>query len=149
MITSTVAPSWIYPDAKNNPKTADDAINEAIGAWKAGAAVIHIHGRMNFTEDEWRLVIRTLREKTDAIIQVGLSALKVPERMPVIRMKPDMLSIILNHHDEYFPKLRMSLLHDTEELEEYCRICNKYGIRPEWEVWHAGSVWNLNHLVER
>ena len=30
IITSTVAPSWIYPEAKNNPKTADDAIEEAI-----------------------------------------------------------------------------------------------------------------------
>ena len=92
IITSTVAPSWIYPDAKNNPKTADDAIEEAVSAWKAGAAVIHIHGRMNFTEEEWARVIKTLRDKTDAIIQVGLSALKIPERLPVIKMKPDMLS---------------------------------------------------------
>jgi 3-keto-5-aminohexanoate cleavage enzyme len=147
IITSTVAPSWIYPDARNNPKTADDAIREAISAWKAGAAVIHIHGRMNFTEDEWRRVIKTLRDKTDAIVQVGLSALKIPDRLPVIKMKPDMLSIILNHHDEEFPRMTMSLLHGRDELEEYCKLCTKYGIRPEWEVWHAGSVWNLNYLV--
>lgn len=35
IITSTVAPSWIYPDARNNAKTADDAIEEAISASKA------------------------------------------------------------------------------------------------------------------
>ena len=149
IITSTVAPSWIYPDARNNPKTADDAIEEAISAWKAGAAVIHIHGRMNFTVDEWRKVIRTLRDQTDAVVQVGLSALRIPDRLPVIKMKPDMLSIILNHHDEAFPKTTMSLLHNRDELEEYCRVCTKYGIRPEWEVWHAGSVWNLNYLVDK
>ncbi|MDA4136508.1 MAG: 3-keto-5-aminohexanoate cleavage protein [Thaumarchaeota archaeon] len=149
IITSTVAPSWIYPDAKNNPKTADDAIEEGISAWKAGAAVVHIHGRMNFTEDEWKRVIKTLRDKTDVVIQVGLSALRIDERMPVIKMKPDMLSIIANHHDESFPNFKMSLLHDTEELEDYSRLCTKYGIRPEWEVWHAGSVWNLNYLVSK
>lgn len=147
IITSTVAPSWIYPDAKNNPRTADDAIAEAISAWKAGAAVIHIHGRQNFTEEEWKRVMKTLRDQTDAVIQIGLSALRIPDRMPVIKMKPDMLSIIANHHDESFPGFKMSLLHDTEELEEYARICTKYGIRPEWEVWHAGSDWNLNYLI--
>src|SRR5690348_9085928 len=114
IITSTVAPSWIYPDAKNNAKTADDAIEEAISAWKAGAAIVHIHGRRNFSEDEWKRVIKTLRDKTDAIVQVGLSALKIDDRLPVIKMKPDMLSIILNHHDEFFPNFRMSLLHDME-----------------------------------
>jgi 3-keto-5-aminohexanoate cleavage enzyme len=149
IITSTVAPSWIYPDARNNPKTADDAIAEAVSAWKAGAAVIHIHGRMNFTEAEWKRVMKTLRDQTDAVIQIGLSALKIPDRVPVIKMKPDMMSIILNHHDEEFPKTTMSLLHNRDELREYCRLCNKYGIRPEWEVWHAGSVWNLNYLVKK
>ncbi len=147
IITTTVAPSWIYPDAKNNPKTADDAIDEVVGSWKAGASVAHIHGRQNFSEDQWRRVIRAVRDRTDVIIQVGLSALKIPERMPAIKMKPDMLSIILNHHDESFPRVKMSLLHDREELVEYSRLCKKYGIRPEWEVWHAGSVWNLNYLV--
>ena len=147
IITSTVAPSWVYPHARNNPKTADNAIDEAVSAWKAGAAVIHVHGRMNFTEEEWRRVIRSLRDRTDAIVQVGLSALKIPERLPVIKMKPDMLSIILSHHDEQFPKLTVNLLHDRKELEEYCRLCGRYGIKPEWEVWHAGAVWNLNRLV--
>jgi len=149
IITSTVAPSWIYPDAKNNAKTADDAIEEAISAWKAGAAVVHIHGKMNFTEDEWKRVIKTLRDKTDAIVQVGLSSLPIPDRLPVIKMKPDMLSIILNHHDEAFPQLTMSVLHGREELEDYARLCTKYGIKPEWEVWHAGSNWNLNYLVDK
>lgn len=148
IITATVAPSWIYPDAKNNPKNVDDAIEQALSAWKAGAAIIHIHGRMNFNVDEWKLVMKTLRDKTDAIIQIGLSALRIDDRMPVVKMKPDMLSIIANHHDESFPNFKMSLLHDTEELEDYSRLCTKYGIRPEWEVWHAGSVWNLNHLAD-
>jgi 3-keto-5-aminohexanoate cleavage enzyme len=149
IITATVAPSWIYPDAKNNAKTPEDAVDEVVHAWKAGAAVAHVHGRMNFKEDEWRWVIKAIRDRTDVILQVGLSALLIPERVAVIKMRPDMLSIILNHHDEAFPKVKMSLLHDRAELEEYAGLCKKYKIRPEWEVWHAGSVWNLNYLVEK
>jgi 3-keto-5-aminohexanoate cleavage enzyme len=149
IITATVAPSWINPDAKNNARTPDDTIEEVVKAWKAGAAVAHIHGVKNFTEEEWKHIIKEVRDRTDVVLQVGLSALLIPDRMPVIKMKPDMLSVILNHHDEAFPRVKMSLLHSREELEQYCRICNKYGIRPEWEVWHAGSVWNLNYLVEK
>jgi 3-keto-5-aminohexanoate cleavage enzyme len=148
IVTTTVAPSWIYPEARNNPRNADDTINEVVESWKAGASIAHIHGKQNFTEEQWKTVIKSVRDRTDIIIQVGLSALPIPQRMPAIKMKPDMLSVILNHHDEAFPHAKMSLLHDREELVEYAKLCKKYTIRPEWEVWHAGSVWNLNFLVE-
>ena len=149
IITVTVAPSWIYPDAKNAPRSPEEVVEAVVDSWKAGAAVAHIHGVKNFTPDVWKKIVKDIRDKTDVIIQIGLSALLIPERMEAIKLKPDMLSIILNHHDEMFPRLNMSLLHNREELEEYTKICSKYGVRPEWEVWHAGSVWNLNYLVEK
>jgi 3-keto-5-aminohexanoate cleavage enzyme len=58
-----------------------------------------------------------------------------------------MLSIILNHHDEHFTQVKVNVLHPLEELEEYCAKCNKLKIKPEWEVWHMGSFWNLNYLI--
>jgi len=149
IITATVAPSWIYPEARNNPGSPDQAVEEAVNAWKAGAAIVHIHGKKNFSKEEWKSIIRSLRDKTDVIIQVGLSALPVQDRLDVIGMKPDMISIILNHHDEAFPETEMSMLHNRDELEQYARLCAKHRIRPEWEVWHAGSVWNLNYLANK
>jgi 3-keto-5-aminohexanoate cleavage enzyme len=149
IITATVAPSWLYPEAGNNPKTPEDAVEEALGAWKAGAAVVHIHGSKNFAENEWKMIIKSIRDRSDVVIQAGLSALSIPERMAVIKLRPDMISVILNHHDEAFPRTDMSLLHPRSELEDYGRLCNKYGIKPEFEVWHSGSVWNLNYLVEK
>ena len=149
IITVTVAPSWIYPDVNNAPRSPEEVVEAVAESWKAGASVAHIHGARNFTPDVWKKIVKAIRDQTNVIIQIGLSALLIPDRMAAIKLKPDMLSIILNHHDEAFPKMTMSLLHNRDELEEYAKICNKYGIRPEWEVWHAGSVWNLNYLVER
>jgi len=40
-------------------------------------------------------------------------------------------------------------IHDLDELEQYCITCKKFGIKPEWEVWHIGSYWNLNYLIEK
>jgi 3-keto-5-aminohexanoate cleavage enzyme len=59
------------------------------------------------------------------------------------------MSIILNHHDEAFARADFNVLHPKKELIEYARLCKKYAIIPEWEVWHAGSVWNLNYLIDK
>jgi len=32
-------------------------------------------------------------------------------------------------------------------MAEYSRLCKQYGVIPEWEVWHGGSIWNLNYLI--
>jgi 3-keto-5-aminohexanoate cleavage enzyme len=60
-----------------------------------------------------------------------------------------MMSIILNHHDEAFVGADFNVLHPKDELVEYAKLCKKYGVIPEWEVWHAGSVWNLNYLIKQ
>jgi 3-keto-5-aminohexanoate cleavage enzyme len=41
------------------------------------------------------------------------------------------------------------MLHSREELEEYATLCREYRVAPEFEVWHTGSIWNLNYLNKR
>jgi len=69
--------------------------------------------------------------------------------MQVYENKADMISIILNHHDEAFALTETSVLHSRQELAEYALLNQKYGLIPEYEVWHAGSIWNLNYLIEQ
>jgi 3-keto-5-aminohexanoate cleavage enzyme len=69
--------------------------------------------------------------------------------MGVYENKTDMISIILNHHDEAFVLTETSVLHSRQELVEYARLNKKYDVIPEFEVWHTGSIWNLNYLVEQ
>ena len=76
-----------------------------------------------------------------------MSSLPIPERMEVYRNKADMISIILNHHDEAFALTECSVLHSRSELAEYAQLNQTYSLIPEFEVWHAGSVWNLNYLI--
>ncbi len=61
----------------------------------------------------------------------------------------EMISIILNHHDEAFAETECLVLHSREELEEYAVLCRQYGVAPEFEVWHTGSIWNLNYLIKK
>ncbi len=145
IITITTANSWIYPDVKNWAETTEELIEDVVKSYEAGAAIAHVH----LPRGEETETINKIREKCDIIIQAGMSSYPIEERAPDFHAKPDMLSIILNHHDEHFKQISVNQLHDLEELEEYCLTCKRFNIKPEWEVWHTGSYWNLNYLINK
>lgn len=117
---------------------------EAARCQDAGATILHMHA-----EGSWVEAIRAVRAKTNLIIQCGMSSLKIEDRMDVYHQQAEMISIILNHHDEAFVELDCHELHPREELEEYARLSMKYAVVPEFEVWHTGSIWNLNYLINK
>jgi 3-keto-5-aminohexanoate cleavage enzyme len=145
IVTATTANSWIYPDVKNWADSLDALIEDVVRCAEAGAAVAHVH----LTRGKEIETVKRIRERTDVIIQAGMSSDPIPNRKGDFSAKPDMLSIILNHHDEHFTQLSVNRLHSLEELEEYCRKCREFKIKPEWEVWHMGSYWNLNWLITK
>jgi len=145
IITATTANSWIYPDLKNWADTTDALIEDVVKCYEAGAAIAHVH----LPRGEEIETVKRIRERCDIIIQAGMSSYPIEERAPDFHAKPDMLSAILNHHDEHFTKISVNQIHDLDELEQYCITCEKFDIKPEWEAWNIGSYWNLNYLIEK
>jgi 3-keto-5-aminohexanoate cleavage enzyme len=145
IITATTANSWIYPDIKNWALTVDDLVDDCVQCYEAGAAVVHVH----LTRGHEKEIVDKIRKRCDVIIQAGMSSDVIPDRTGDFEARPEMLSIILNHHAEFFTEMAVNRLHPMEELEEYCKKCRDYGIRPEWEVWNAGSCWSLEYLDKK
>jgi 3-keto-5-aminohexanoate cleavage enzyme len=145
VLTATTANSWIYPEVKNWATSLDALINDVVECYEAGATIAHVH----LPRGKEVETVKRIRERCDIIVQAGMSSDSIPERNGDFEAHPDMLSIILNHHDEHFTQMRVNKLHDLDELENYCRKCAEYKIKPEWEVWHTGSYWNLNYLIEQ
>lgn len=143
IITATTANSWIYPDVKNWALNTDELIDSVVKCYEEGAAIAHVH----LPKGEEKETIRKIRERCDIIIQAGMSSYPIEERDAHFESRPDMLSIILNHHDEHFTQLSLNQIHSLDEMKQYCVKCEKYNIKPEWEVWHIGSYWNLNYLI--
>jgi 3-keto-5-aminohexanoate cleavage enzyme len=141
VIVATPNISWLHPEIKY-PQTTEEIAAEAVLCREAGASILHTHA-----EGKWVEVLRAVRAKTNIIIQCGMSSLPIPERMDAYKEKGDMISIILNHHDEAFAQTECNVLHSKEELTEYAHLCKKYGVIPEFEVWHSGSIWNLNWMI--
>jgi 3-keto-5-aminohexanoate cleavage enzyme len=146
IITATTANSWIHPDVKNWAETDDDLINDAVECAEAGAAILHVHLPRS---SEAKYIVDKIRARTDAIVQAGMSSFPIEERQTDFDCRPDMLSIILNHHAEEFTAVTVDKLHPLTELEAYAVKCAKYNIKPEWEVWHTGSYWNLNWMIKK
>ena len=144
IITVTPNPSWMYPEVNNYPKSPEEIADSAFECYKKGASIVHIHA-----PGVQRETIRRIRDKCDVIVQVGLSGEPLEARKPILEERPDMMSIILTHHDEQFAKEDFNILHTKPELEEYSKLCMKYGVKPEFEVWHLGAMWNLKHLEGR
>ena len=145
IITATTANSWIYPEIKNWAETTDKLIEDVVSCYEAGAAIAHVH----LPRREEVETVKKIREHCDIIIQAGMSSYPIEERAPDFHSKPDMLSVIANHHAEHFPNGNVDVIHDISELEEYCLTCKQFNIKPEWEVWHTGSYWNLNYLIKK
>lgn len=146
IITATMANSWIHPEVKNWAETDDDLIKDALECAEAGASILHVHLPRS---SQASYIVDKLRQKTDAIIQAGMSSFTIEERETDFDSKPDMLSIILNHHAEEFTDVTVNKLHPLEELEAYAIRCAETKIKPEWEVWHTGSYWNLSQMVNK
>lgn len=145
IITATTANSWIYPDVKNWAQNIDELVEDVVKCYEAGAAVAHVH----LPRGQEIEIVKRIRERCDVIIQAGMSSESIPERAGDFKAKPEMMSIILNHHAEAFTQLNVDVLHPLKELEEYCIKCKETNIKPEWEVWHMGSYWNLNYLIDK
>ncbi|MHA1111487.1 MAG: 3-keto-5-aminohexanoate cleavage protein [Promethearchaeota archaeon] len=148
ILTATSANSWIHPDVKNwpNPESVDELVNCAVECYEAGATIYHVH----LPRDERAFdIVNGIRDKCDIIIQAGMSSFPIEQRPNDFKSKPDMLSIILNHHDEHFAQMNVNQLHTLEEYKAYAKKCAEFGIEPEFEIWHSGSWWNLKWLIDK
>ncbi|MFX0048296.1 MAG: 3-keto-5-aminohexanoate cleavage protein [Candidatus Hermodarchaeota archaeon] len=145
IITATTANSWIYPNLKNWAENTDDLVDDVVKCCEAGAAIAHVH----LPRGEEIEIVKKIRERCDIIIQAGMSSYPIENRYRDFQAKPDMLSVIANHHAEHFPEGDVNVIHDLVELEQYCISCKKINIKIEWEVWHTGSYWNLNYLITK
>ncbi len=143
IITATPNTCWLHPEVEY-PRTPEAIAKEAMLCYQAGATILHTHA-----ESRWAETIRAVRQACPIIVQCGMSSLPIPERTEAYQNKPDMLSIILGHHDEAFARTDVSVLHTRQELLDYAQLNREFGVIPEFEVWHAGSIWNLNYLIER
>lgn len=168
VITITCDSTMSYPRNPHNPKGVDALADEYVHSVNAGASICHLHGPYNVDEKiradgtklsdldlpGWQRLKDSIMSRCAPIIQYGIANGRYPQRVELMKQRPDMMSICFNAHDECFqpdpeyPPVELYGIHSREELEGYCRETRKYGVKPEVESFHYGAVWNAQHFIK-
>ncbi len=168
VITITCDSTMSYPRNPCNPSGVDALADEYVRSVAAGASICHLHGPYNLDEKirpdgtklsdldlpGWQRLKDLIISRSEPIIQYGIANGRYPQRVELMKQRPDMMSICFNAHDECFqpdpayPPVELYGIHSREELEGYCRETRKYGVKPEVESFHYGGIWNAMHFVK-
>jgi 3-keto-5-aminohexanoate cleavage enzyme len=138
------------------PVTPDEIAVSGIEAWRAGAAVLHVHVRDPETglgaQDVtlFERVVARLRTETDAVICLTTSGipgrnLPVEERIAPLSLRPELASFdagSINTEAGVF-------LNPPEFLDALAQRALELGVKPELECFDAGMVATCLRYAER
>jgi 3-keto-5-aminohexanoate cleavage enzyme len=154
----------------NLPEQPEEIIAQGINAWRAGAAVLHLHardaeGRATADVSIFRRIVSGLRAAgCDAVLNLttggAVAGLPLDGRIRVVpELAPEIASFSVGGgtllgrwdvregrwaRDRFVP-----LFASHAEMERVARVFLEHDVRPELEIYHAGMLNNLRALVER
>jgi len=110
------------------PITPKEIANQAVEAAEAGAAILHLHarnpedGRPTNATEVWRDIVPSIRERTDAIINMSasLGATAEDRLSAVLDLRPDVATVIVGSMN-YGIFRKAEALHATEFKYEWER----------------------------
>src|SRR6478736_2847430 len=168
--TPTMSP-WL-------PITPEEIAEAALGAARAGAAIVHLHvrdpkdGRPVQDPALFKEVLGIIKDESDVIINLttgGSPAMTVEERIaPAVQLAPELASLNMGSMNfGLFPMLDRypSVKHDWEreylgnkdivfkntfaDIERILKTCGDQGTRFEFECYDTAHLYNLAHFLER
>lgn len=137
----------------NLPLTPLELAEASHDAWKAGAAIVHLHvrdkeGKATQNAEIFREAITLIRERCDIVVEVttgGGVGMCDDERIQVLELKPEMASLdcgTVNFGDEYIVNTLPSQVRYAEKMKSY-------GIRPTLECFDLSHIYAANLLIEK
>jgi uncharacterized protein (DUF849 family) len=158
------------------PVTPDQIAEAAIGAARAGAAIVHLHardpdtGRPTQDPEVFSRFLPRIKSETDAIINIttgGSPHMTVQERLqPALSFQPELASLNMGSmnfglypmldrfHEfthpwerEHLEKSRDLVFKNTfSDIEYVLRNCGENGTRFEFECYDISHLYNLAHM---
>lgn len=139
----------------NLPEQPDEIVAQGIAAWRAGAAVLHVHARAADGSNTMDAAIyRELHERlcaeTDAIVQLttgGSPALPVEQRRTTIGLAPEMCSLNMGLLNFFVRGEQVFFPNHRDDIERFAREMAQRGVVPELEVYNAAMLEEVAHLL--
>jgi 3-keto-5-aminohexanoate cleavage enzyme len=137
------------------PEQPDEIVAQGIDAWRAGAAILHVHARNpdgSNTMDQglYDEIHQRLCAETDAVIQLttgGSPVLSVEERFTTILIEPEMCSLNMGLLNFFIRGNQVFFANHRSDIERFAAGMQERGVRPELEVYSAAMLEEVAHLL--
>jgi 3,5-dioxohexanoate:acetyl-CoA acetone transferase len=161
------------------PVTPDRIAEEAIGAAKAGAAIVHLHarnpetGKPDHSPSAFAAFLPRIKRSSEVVINLtsgGAPYMKIEERIqPASTFKPEVASLNMGSMNfglfpmlerfkefrhlwerDYLEGSRDLVFRNTfKDIEFALQTCAGNGTRFEFECYDVGHLYNLAHFLDR
>ena len=139
----------------NLPEQPDEIAEQGVAAWRAGAAILHVHARNpdgSNTMDKavYRELHQRLCAETDAIIQLttgGSPTLPVNERLNTVLLNPEMCSLNMGLLNFFIRGQQVFFSNHRSDIERFAREMQRRGVKPELEVYNIAMLEETEYLI--
>ncbi|MCP4320126.1 MAG: 3-keto-5-aminohexanoate cleavage protein [Hyphomicrobiales bacterium] len=151
------------------PEQPDEIISQGLEAWRAGAAILHLHardknGKASSDVEIFHQIVDGLRSAgCDAVLNLStggaVAGLPLEERILLVpELKPEIASFsvgggsMLGRYDHdgdtWVGDRFVPLFSSHREMEQVARIFSDNATKPELEVYHSGMLNNIAALMD-
>jgi 3-keto-5-aminohexanoate cleavage enzyme len=139
----------------NLPEQPDEIVEQGVEAWRAGAAILHVHARNpdgSNTMDQ--AIYSELHERlcveTDAIIQLttgGSPVLSVEERLNTVFLAPEMCSLNMGLLNFFIRGEQVFFANHRSDIERFAHEIRARDVKPELEVYNSAMLEEVDYLL--
>ncbi len=139
----------------NLPEQPDEIVEQGVAAWRAGAAVLHVHARNpdgSNTMDQaiYSELHERLCSETDAVVQLttgGSPMLSVEERLNTVFLAPEMCSLNMGLLNFFIRGEQVFFSNHRSDIEQFAREISARDVKPELEVYSSAMLEEVDHLL--
>jgi len=159
------------------PLTPKQIADDAVKAWEAGAAIVHIHARKPETGeptpslDIFREIVTDIKKRCNVVINITTGGAGTPEeRIKVVpEFKPELATLncgsLSGTAIPVYERMKDKIKYEWEKkflareefifentykmMREYSQACRENNTRPELEIWDIGQISAVKYMIDR
>lgn len=137
------------------PEQPDEIVAQGVAAWRAGAAVLHVHARTPDGSNTMDPAIfgelhARLCAETDAVVQLttgGSPRLPVAERINTVLLAPEMASLNMGLLNFFVRGEQVFFSNHRSDIAQFAQAMRAHGVKPEFEVYSSVMIEEVAHLL--
>jgi 3-keto-5-aminohexanoate cleavage enzyme len=133
----------------------DEIVEQGVEAWRAGAAILHVHARnLDGSNTMDQAIYSELHERlcaeTDAVIQLttgGSPMLSVEERLNTVFLAPEMCSLNMGLLNFFIRGEQVFFANHRSDIERFAHEIRARDVKPELEVYNSAMLEEVDYLL--